>query len=92
MDTVATKADTGTALLMSMSKQISIIGIILPAPERPPAFETQINIPINTNPEMNFTGDLANCSDAERFKTLASFLVVTSTSVLSAVFSLVSST
>ena len=46
----ATKALIGTALVMPMSKKISMIGMLLPAPESPPAFDKMIRIIINISP------------------------------------------
>ncbi len=46
----ATKALIGTASAMPILKKISIIGILLPAPDRPPAFERVIKIIIKMVP------------------------------------------
>jgi hypothetical protein len=46
----ATKADTGTAISMVILKKMSIIGILLPAPDRPPAFDKAIKMNIKTIP------------------------------------------
>ena len=50
VDETATKALTGTASFMVKPKKISIIGILLPAPERPPALERVTKIIIKTSP------------------------------------------
>ena len=48
----ATKALIGTAYAIPMSKKISMIGMLLPAPERPPAFDRVIRIIMRTVPIM----------------------------------------
>lgn len=52
----ATKAEIGTASDISKSKKISIIGILLPAPERPPALERAMSANINTVPILSIKG------------------------------------
>tara|TARA_B110000503_G_scaffold130721_1_gene204433 strand:+ start:630 stop:812 length:183 start_codon:yes stop_codon:yes gene_type:complete len=51
----ATNADTGTAFSMSMLKNINIIGILLPAPDRPPALDNAIKIHIKKSPIPSMT-------------------------------------
>lgn len=52
----ATKAEIGTASLISKLKKISIIGILDPAPESPPAFEREIKINMRIVPIVSETG------------------------------------
>ena len=54
--TTATKAEIGTASAMSSWKNISMIGMLLPAPESPPAFERAIKMNIRTHPMVSVTG------------------------------------
>jgi len=46
----ATNAETGTADSMFILKKISIIGMLLPAPESPPAFDRAIKMNIIISP------------------------------------------
>jgi len=46
----ATNAEIGTASVISKSKKINIIGILLPAPESPPALDKPMRINIKTIP------------------------------------------
>ena len=52
----ATKDETGTAYSMLMSKKISIRGMLLPAPERPPAFDSAIKMNMRTRPMISILG------------------------------------
>ena len=56
--TPATKAEIGTASAISMLKKMSMIGMLLPAPLRPPAFESVIKIPISSRPIISILGFL----------------------------------
>jgi len=51
--TTATKEDIGTACSISSPKNISITGILLPAPEIPPAFEIAIIMNIIIRPHIS---------------------------------------
>jgi len=55
-----TNAEIGTAYFISKSKNISIIGILLPAPESPPALERAINMNIRTTPILSIIGLVKN--------------------------------
>ena len=50
----ATKADTGTAYVMFISKKINMMGMLLPAPLRPPAFDNEIKTNIRKYPKICF--------------------------------------
>ena len=52
----ATKAEIGTASLISMSKNMSMIGMLLPAPERPPALERAIRQSMRNVPILSIKG------------------------------------
>lgn len=52
----ATNAEIGTASAMSISKNISMIGMLLPAPERPPAFDRAIKRIMRTVPILSIRG------------------------------------
>ena len=54
--TTATNAEMGTASAMLSWKNISMIGILLPAPESPPAFDKAIKMNMRTNPILSMTG------------------------------------
>ena len=54
--TTATKEDIGTACSISRPKNISIYGILLPAPEIPPAFEIAIIRNITMRPQVSLPG------------------------------------
>jgi hypothetical protein len=54
----ATNAEIGTASDISKSKKMSMIGILLPAPESPPALDKAMRININTVPIDSITGFL----------------------------------
>ena len=58
--TTATNAETGTASDISMSKKINIIGMLLPAPLNPPAFDRAIRKNIRTNPVICILGSDQN--------------------------------
>lgn len=51
-----TKAEIGTAYFISRSKKISMIGMLLPAPESPPAFDKAIKMDIKTIPIISMIG------------------------------------
>ena len=56
--TTATKEDIGTACSISRPKNMSITGILLPAPEIPPAFEIAIIMNIMIRPHVSRAGCL----------------------------------
>ena len=52
----ATKAEIGTAICIFIPKKISIIGILLPAPDIPPALDKVIRSTINKQPMIYIPG------------------------------------
>jgi hypothetical protein len=46
----------GTAYFISILKKISITGMLLPAPDSPPAFDTIIKKNMRIRPDTNMTG------------------------------------
>ena len=54
--TTATNAEIGTASGIESWKNINMIGMLLPAPDRPPALERAIKIHIRMQPIVSMTG------------------------------------